>query len=349
MISTPKVVGFDAGNSETSFIAATRTTTIPSFVGSGSLADLARIRGGSAGVEGTLEPDEYVLEHAGRSYFVGRLALEQSSDASAARGDVTRYWSGHTLRLLLTVAGAAFRTSTITLRLVTGLPVQVWSKDAARRVRESLVGRHQFKINGQQRELIVEGVLVVMEGAGALAIAGMRDDVPQAVIDVGGRTTDLFWAQGQRPILPRCTGIDIGVERIGDELKQLFRERYGRELRDQEVRELLRAYAEGRPHQPIFVRRDRVQLNGELEQIVSGVGQQLCSFVAQAWRSSERGDVAAEAAQVLFIGGGAYFFRPQLEALISHIKVPSRPEIENARGYASIGSQIPDTAWTQAR
>ena len=34
----------------------------------------------------------------------------------------------------------------------------------------------------------VEAVLVVMEGAGALALHGVAEDVPQAVIDTGGRT-----------------------------------------------------------------------------------------------------------------------------------------------------------------
>ena len=115
------------------------------------------------------------------------------------------------------------------------------------------------------------------------------------------------------------------------------------------MRDLLRAYADQRPAPPIYVRGQKLQLNGDLAQIVQGVGQQLCSFVAQAWRSSDRGDVAAEAAQVLFIGGGAYYFRPQLETLITHIQVPHRPEQENARGYAAIGSQLPEQAWQQAR
>lgn len=340
-----KIGGFDAGNSETTFMANGRTLTIPSFIGSGSLGDLARIRASSAGAEGALEADEYVLEHGGRSYFVGRLALEQAQDASAARGDVTRYWSGHTLRLLLTVVAATFKTPTVAVRLVTGLPVQVWSKETARFVRESLVGQHQFKLNGQERTVVVEGVLVVMEGAGALAVAGMREKVQQAVIDIGGRTTDLFWTHGQQPVMPRCTGTDIGVERIGDELKRLFADRHGRDLRDTEVREILRAYAEGRQPDPIYVRGNKVQLNGEVEQIVQGVGQQICSFVSQHWRSSERGDVAADAAVVLLIGGGAYYFRTQIETLISQLKVPIRPEVENARGYAAIGNQVPEQAW----
>lgn len=344
-----KIGGFDAGNSETTIIASGRTLTIPSFIGSGSLSELTRIRGASAGAEGALEPDEYVLEHQGRSYFVGRLALEQSADATSARGDVTRYWNGHTLRMLLTVAAASFKTPTVTVRLVTGLPVQVWTRDTARSVRESLVGQHHFTLNGQDRHVIVEGGIVVMEGAGALAVAGLRGDAPQTVIDVGGRTTDLFWAQGQKPVLPRCSGIDVGVERIGDELKRMVAQRYGRDLHDHEVREILRSYAERRPHQAIYANGEKVEVNGELEQLVRGVRERLCSFVAQVWRSGEHGKVAAEAAQVLLIGGGAYYFRDQIQALIPQVKVPANPETANARGYAAIGSQVPEQGWQQAR
>jgi len=36
----------------------------------------------------------------------------------------------------------------------------------------------------------VAGVMVVMEGAGALVVHGLAEDVPQAVIDIGGRTTE---------------------------------------------------------------------------------------------------------------------------------------------------------------
>ena len=73
-----------------------------------------------------LEPGEYVLEVDGSSAFVGTLALEQSANASTARGDVNRYWSGHTLRLLMVLAGTLIKAPTFTVRIVTGLPVKVW-------------------------------------------------------------------------------------------------------------------------------------------------------------------------------------------------------------------------------
>jgi hypothetical protein len=340
----PLVIGIDAGNSESTMIAPRgRVRTIPSFIGSGSLVELERIRKGAGNTK--LEDDEFILEYEGRSYFVGRLALEQSTDATSARGDITRYWAGHTLKLLLVLAGALSRQAHVSINVVTGLPVQVWSKETVKKVRQSLVGTHTYRLNGQERQLTINGVMVLMEGAGALAVAGLPGDAPQAVIDVGGRTTDLFWAEGQKPVLPRCTGIGIGVEKVGDLLRKHVAERYDRELLPNEVRDIMRAYAEGRDHRPVYANGQPLIINGELVAGIRSVAEEIGSFIAQTWRSGERGNVATEAAQVLLIGGGAYYFRPAFQQLIRHLKVPGQPESQNAKGYLAVGLQVPSEQW----
>lgn len=341
------ILGFDPGNSEATLTTGKNTCTIPSYTGSGSLDELKRIRGGAG--SDSLESGEYVLVCDGRSQFVGALALEQSDDATAARGDVARYWTGHSRRLLLTLAGAVLPRSETVARVVTGLPVQAWSKETVKQVQRSLVGEHHFTLNGRARSLTIEGVMVVMEGAGALAVHGLPEDVPQATIDVGGRTTDLFWSQGMRPVLPRCDGAPIGVEKIGDVVRAEFTRRYRRDLSSGELRQALRAYATGSPPSPLFVNGQRVILNGEVMGAVHGVADELASFVAQKWRSSEQGAVAADAARVLLIGGGAYYVADALRQMIPHLEVPKHPELANAQGYLAVGQQIPEQAWAKLR
>src|SRR5262245_25874607 len=127
-------------------------------------------------------------------------------------------------------AGTIFKEPSFTLRVVTGLPIKVWDPDVTvPRVQQSLCGTHAFVLNGQPRRMSVDAVMVVMEGAGALAVHGLAEAVPQAVIDTGGRTTELFWTHGQRPVLPRCTGFDRGVGDVADALAAWFLTEYGRE------------------------------------------------------------------------------------------------------------------------
>lgn len=346
------VFGLDAGNSEATGVLATgkqHIRTLPSAIGAGSLSQLMRIRGG-AGQQHRLAPNEHVLEIDGSSSFVGELALEQSATASSARGDVTRYWSGHTLRLLMVLAGSMIAEPSFTLRVVTGLPVMVWDvATTVPQVQHSLCGTHAFHLNGQQRVMTVTGVMVVMEGAGALAVHGLAEDIPQAVIDIGSRTTELFWAHGQRPTLPRCSGFDRGVGDVGDRLAAAFLEQYGRALTPREIRDSQRAIAQGRSHPPIFVDGQPVQLGELVARAIRDVGGDIRSQISQTWRSSEQGKVAAEAAQVLLIGGGAYYFAPILRALIPHLQTPKHAEHANAEGYLAIGRELPERAWARFR
>jgi len=345
------VFGLDAGNSEaTGAISSegnSRMLTIPAEIGAGQRRELERIRG-AAGAKGRLAPGEYVLEVDGASFFVGRLALEQSAEASSGRGDMARYWSGHTLRLLMVLAGTLIKQPSFTLRVVTGLPITVWNlASTVPRVRQSLCGTHRFVLNGHTRVMRVEAALVVMEGAGALAIHGVAEDVPQAVIDTGGRTTNLFWAQGQRPVVPRCAGFARGVGDVGDLLAAWFLDQYGRELPPIEQRDILWSAAQRKPHRPIFVDGRAVEVGAETQRMIAQVGMDIRSQISRIWRSSEQGKVAAEAARVLYVGGGAYYFAPLLKESIPSLVVPKHPELANAGGYLALGQQLPEHVWAR--
>ncbi|HEY0739313.1 MAG TPA: hypothetical protein VGD69_30605, partial [Herpetosiphonaceae bacterium] len=114
-----------------------------------------------------------------------------------------------------------------------------------------------------------------------------------------------------------------------------------------EIRDILRAFVERRPHRPIPVDGVRITLDGEVADIIGSVADEISAFVSEAWRSGEQGKVAAMADQVLLIGGGAYYFAPRLRTLITHLKVPQQPEVANAKGYLAIGLQIPDDVWAR--
>jgi hypothetical protein len=352
MTSKAVRAGGDFGNSQSTLTIphgrGARAITIPSFIGSGRLVELQRMRGGRGG-ESQLKPDEHVLSYANVEQFVGELALTQTTDTTAARGDITRYWSGHTLRLLLTLAAIAWERRAPPLYLTTGLPVEVWSEENEELVRRALVGEHRYRFNGQERALEIQGVFVMMEGAGALARLGTDQEIPQAVIDVGGGSTDLYYAIGQEPQLPRCGGRPIGVERIGDLLADEFEATHGRRLTPAEVRGQLLAYARRMTPPQVFVDRRPVVINGEIRAADDAVGREIDQFVSRKWASGNRGEVAQEVAQVYLIGGGAYFpeVRRHIRELVGRVEVSERPEDENALGYWDVGNQITDADWAE--
>lgn len=341
------IIGFDPGNSETTLTwqqgAVTRHLTMPSFVGSGRLEELRRIRSATGG--GGLRKDELVLEYQGQSAFVGQLAIEESRDASAARNDVARYWSGHTLRLLLALAAQGGIRGAV--RIMTGLPVSAWTAENKRRVQRSLIGAHHYSVNGKSQELTIEAVGAMMEGAAALA-SYPPTDAPQAVIDIGGRTTDLFWAQGVRPVAQRCHAADIGVERIADLIRQEVTEVHRRDLSALELRSLLRAHASGKAPPALFNRAVPLELNGAMSGAVAAVGHQIVSYLAQQW-GDDRGVIASEAARVVLIGGGAYYFSDALHSAIPHAEIAKAPELANAMGYLAVGLGASEEAWQRNR
>lgn len=348
MHKQPLLAGFDPGNSQSTLMisdggAQAATLTMPSFVGSGSLAEIQRIRGG-IGAD-ALQADEFVLEHGGLSYTVGRLSHE-SSDATSQRGDVARYWNGHTLRILLTLIGGIVNDEAVRVRVVTGLPVRLRSKEHAQQVQASLGGEHVFVLNGRRRTVQIEVFAALMEGGAASFVYGKRKE-PHGIIDVGGRTTDLYWANGQRPVWDRCHGAAIGIEKAGDLLRQSIFEASGRELDADEVQQVLRAFAAQKPLPTFYASGSPITLNGHVERSVQRVADEVLSLVSQHWRSADRGAIAAEAAQIVLIGGGAHYVGPALHPHLPHLVVPAQPELANAEGYLAFARQMTEEQWTR--
>src|SRR6266566_107617 len=241
--------GHDHGNAETGGVLfdralAQRARTLPSATALGSLRDLAEVR--SALSESytdrptdALRQGEYVLEYNDSEWFLGELVLKQARNASAGRDDMDRYKSPRSLHLLLAISALLVPppVKEYQLNIVTGLPIATFGNgDTRRGVKLALEGEHRFALNGVQRLAVVRVLKTIMEGAGAIIAHGGEGDLAQGCIDIGGRTTDLFAAEGQSPILPLCRGKNIGIEAAADMLSARFQARYQRPLKASELR-----------------------------------------------------------------------------------------------------------------
>jgi hypothetical protein len=286
------------------------------------------------------------------AYAIGELALQQSVDIYHGRGDMRRYASKYSLRGLLAAAASLIPDTEFGLSVVTGLPAETYIKNVALRnnIKAALEGTHLFTIDYGKtyRRVTVEVATVMMEGAGALITYGeksMSKTTESAVIDIGGRTTDLYVARCQVPVTDYCKGKPLGVESATQMLMDTFESKYERSLSLLEAREIMYAYASnGRVNYPDIAVYGRTVSGHVLDQLateaVTQVGSEIVSFIASAWRQSDRDAVAASFKPVLHVGGGVYYFYNFLKQRIPHLSRPDDPIHANALGYCSLASRL---------
>jgi plasmid segregation protein ParM len=286
------------------------------------------------------------------AYAIGELALQQSVDIYHGRGDIQRYASKYSLRGLLAAAASLIPDTEFGLYVVTGLPAETYIKNMALRnnIKTALEGTHLFTIDYGKtyRRVTIEVAMVVMEGAGALIMYGdksMSKTTESAVIDIGGRTTDLYVARGQVPVTDYCKGKPLGVESATQMLMDAFESKYERSLSLLEAREIMYAYASnGSVDYPDIAVYGRTVSAYVLERLateaVTQVGSEIVSFIASAWRQSDRDAVAASFKPVLHVGGGIYYFYNLLKKRIPHLSRPDDPVHANVIGYCILASRL---------
>jgi hypothetical protein len=339
--------GHDYGNTETAGVLLLNGRHHHLTVPQGTLSDLERIRSatgqGHASSVGVLQQGEYALVFRNTEFFIGTLALTQSRTSSTGKGDMNRYWNQRSLEMLLTVSGTIIPERDYRLNVVTGLPIETFNVSNRKRVKEALEGVHEFVLNGRPRIVEVKVSRVIMEGAGAIIAYGSSDPIKQGAIDIGGRTTDVFASDGQMPLLPLCKGKALGVELAADRLSSQAQAKYLRPLTAQETREVLRAYVNKSTYPKLFASGTRIPELDLIEwsrHVLRSIGSEIASFVSQVWNNSEYGGVAGDIAKVLLVGGGAYYFREDIQKIIPHVEIPMQPELANAIGYAALADQV---------
>ncbi len=334
----PYSVGFDFGNSDTCVVLmgldkAAKSLSIPSET---ALGDRERLQA----LEIKIKPTDYIYRDENTELFVGDLAITQGGDTFSARGDVSRYHSDIALHLLLTTTAALTpNESEIAINVVTGVPVDTFIGNTAirRTVKNELSGSYNFSLNDVDRCTHVTIKSVVMEGAGAMVKYGLNGKVRQGVIDIGGKTTDLFVSNGQEPISSLCKSIPIGVENAYDQLNAQFESLYHRPLDRSELRDIMYSFIGGKKPKPIYANGVLVTGVTDLARNATNkVGIEIASNIAAYWRDNLAGRVASSLARILLIGGGSYYYKDPIQRHIPNVSVPGKPEMANAAGYCDL-------------
>jgi plasmid segregation protein ParM len=344
--------GHDFGNSEIGGVTVidgkNESLSIPTAF---SKADINAMR--NLGVKMD-QSNMHIIQFYGEAlaYAVGELALQQAVDVYHGRGDIQRYSSKYSLRALLAVAAALIPDTEFGLYVVTGLPAETYIKNSNLRsnIKAALDGTHVFSTDHGKtlRSVTVEVATVVMEGSGALIAYGDKSaskTTESAAIDIGGRTTDLYVARGQVPITDYCKGKPLGVETATQMLMDTFEDKHNRSLSQLEAREIMYAYASkgenSYPDISVYGKTiSSLELDRLVREAVTQVGSEIVSFVATAWRQSDRDAVAASFKPVLNIGGGVYYFYDVLKQRIPHLSRPDDPTHANGLGYCSLAGRL---------
>jgi hypothetical protein len=342
--------GHDYGNSDTCGVLAADgpiSRQLPSVFAAGSWSEVQRFAASNGrSVSEYLQFGHYVLSYVNDKdqlieKYIGQKVFDDGLAPVSTSGDQERYWrNNYSLESLMVSSGSATSETIYGLHVVSGLPIHLYSPENAKNVVSALSGSHIFKLNGCERSMTIHSVKVIMEGAGALIAYGSNEPGSlEGVIDVGGETTDLFAARGQRPLSALCDGRSLGVAAAADLFSRKFKEAYGRVVGLDTCSSLLRQHVQRSnllevrdSHHasiPAFELADLIQAS------LDAVGQEIATFVSQKWK-----DHLHDMSRVLLVGGGAHYFKKSIQERLPFARAVPRPEMANAAGYASLAEAI---------
>lgn len=313
--------------------------TIPSIVSEGDVSQILK-RGitPDTPLAQVLHEKEYVLNLHDVDYYLGDLIKEgRKGRGTSAIGDQNRYWSDHSRILLLTLAASMIPERSFELRIVTALPVSLYTNENRKKVKSALENVYRFLFNGVQREVLVKVGYVGAEGQGVLVHCG-DDSSEQVIFDIGERTFDLVVAEGQRMILSRCKGDEFGVGQLFDDLVAFGKAR--KVNLERKAHGLLRAYANNQviPAVSSISGEDIAQ---EISDSIKRAGRTLKNFISQNL-ADDGEEMAAQFDRVYLAGGGAYYFEETIREFIDphKVKVVEHAEVASALGYTDIAVSL---------
>ncbi len=344
--------GHDFGNSETCGVMLAPgqrvERRIPSVAAIGNWQRVVATAKGAGNERVQVQTNHYVLEYdrveedgevRRVEKIIGQKVFDDGATPLQTIGDSSRYWvNGYNLEMLMTCIGSIMMPyPEFGVHVVTGLPISVYLDDVtnADRVKEALLGTHTYWLNGMQRTMHVLSARCIMEGAGALIAYGSTEHVLQGVIDIGGHTTDLFCAMGQKPRAALCKGIPLGVAAAADRLSEKFREQFGYAPSLDTLMDLLQQHVHDQPYRQVRDRKHHripdTTLQAMIEPSLREIGQEIATAVVRAWDREMH-----EFDQVQIVGGGAHYFTASIQERIGHASKAYKPEMANAEGYARL-------------
>jgi len=351
--------GHDFGNAECCTTIISNGTRIerriPSVACIGSWRSVvASANGVGKSVQEIMQPDHYVLEYDHLDErriekYIGQKVFDDGAQPMSTHGATDRYWiNNYSLEMLMVASASMVPDSEYGLHVVTGLPITTYLQDdgAKEQVQKALIGTHHFMLNGRERTVHVLSVKVIMEGAGALLAYGTNQDVLQGVIDIGGLTTDLYVAKGQKPRAANSSGFKMGVTAAADLFNNKFVATYHYHLTMETRKALLSQFVHGQVLMPVRDKKAHVidsnLITTLINEALREIGQEITTAILAQWD-----DIIMEMGTILIVGGGAYYFAADIQSRLMGVRRAQKPEFANVAGYAALAEALAKRSQTQ--
>lgn len=168
-----------------------------------------------------------VLEMNGIKYYLG----EGEYDTSYRKIEKANY-------IPLLFGSLALTTDDVYNKVVVGLPLSQYQEDRAAMQNLILNNRDKWvEINKLRKHIVIEDVEVVPEGR-----LTVDDEFEGIVVDIGGRTTDIF-ALELRNLTPKVINpqsIPLGIQNLYSDFIKIINKKHGLDLKDHDAERILR-------------------------------------------------------------------------------------------------------------
>lgn len=247
--------------------------------------------------------DKYIIEINGEKYFVGELAKNEGGTREFVKNKAEQ----NIIPFVLTVL-ALFEEKYF--NIVVGLPISDY-KAQRKLIAEKIKGEYKVKLNGNERNIVIENVIAFPEGAGALwgLILDNKGNVANpilaekriGIIDIGFKTVDFC-------ILNKLKYEDVNSSSIPIGIHQAYTRIYQRIIKEKDI---LPEDVEELENQP------------EYEELAN----KIINYINQFWKNNID--------EVYICGGGAKYLK---NYMAGYAKVVIDPVFANSIGFAKIAN-----------
>jgi len=277
-----------------------------------------------------------------RSFFIGDYA-EQQSTIRQFTLDQNKLLTEYVKVLALTAAGSCFDDNSLTINVVSGLPVAYLKRDY-KQFKKLLEGRHEitFHLQGGQdvtKDITINKVQMMPQPVGSIFNALMnntgkiveKDLVQQkiGVVDIGFRTTDFSIFSKLQYIERSSTTLDTGISKCFSVIADKLRQESGVNI---ELFKLYKAINSGM----IKVHGKEYNIANLRDRVYSHASEAIANDLNRLW--SEDWDIDT----IIMTGGGAMELAPFLQPLIEGNVIPIPNGIDgrlnNVMGYLKFGN-----------